>query len=124
MAFTLPPVVTFDDVFKLKDDPNVLIIDVREPSELQETGSIPRSINIPLNDVESVLKDLPNNEFEEKYGRTKPDFNFPIIFSCRSGKRAGQALEIAKNLGYKNLSNYKGSWLDWAQHIKEMERKE
>lgn len=47
MAFTLLPVVTFDDVFKLKDDPNVLIIDVREPSELQDTGSIPRSINIP-----------------------------------------------------------------------------
>lgn len=39
--------VSFEDVKSLKNDKNVLLIDVREPSELQETGVIPGSINIP-----------------------------------------------------------------------------
>lgn len=39
--------VSFEDVNKVKDDPSYLIIDVREPSELVEHGSIPGSINIP-----------------------------------------------------------------------------
>lgn len=39
--------VFFEEVTKLKDDPNYILIDVREPSELAEQGSIPGSINIP-----------------------------------------------------------------------------
>lgn len=39
--------VTFDYVKSLKDNKEVLLIDVREPSELEETGTIPGSINIP-----------------------------------------------------------------------------
>lgn len=40
-------IVNYDQVKKFTQDPNVLIIDVREPSELQETGVIDNSINIP-----------------------------------------------------------------------------
>lgn len=50
--------VTFDEVKTLKDDKKVYLIDVREPSELQETGSIPGSINIPrkilLNHISAI----------------------------------------------------------------------
>lgn len=38
---------TFEQVRALKEDKNVLLIDVREPSELQESGTIPGSVNIP-----------------------------------------------------------------------------
>jgi rhodanese-related sulfurtransferase len=39
--------VTVEYVKGLKNDKNVLLIDVREPSELEKTGTIPGSINIP-----------------------------------------------------------------------------
>lgn len=39
--------VNFDQVKQFTKDPNVLIVDVREPNELEETGRIDNSINIP-----------------------------------------------------------------------------
>lgn len=39
--------VVYEDVKALKDNKNTLLIDVREPSELQKTGVLPGSINIP-----------------------------------------------------------------------------
>lgn len=48
-AFSNMPgnIVNFEEVKNLQNDKNAYIIDVRSPSELAETGSIPGSINIP-----------------------------------------------------------------------------
>lgn len=41
------PVATYEEVKDLPNHPEKLLIDVREPAEIAETGSIPTSINIP-----------------------------------------------------------------------------
>ncbi|XP_055702982.1 uncharacterized protein LOC129801718 isoform X4 [Phlebotomus papatasi] len=41
-------IATYEEVKDLCNHPEKLLIDVREPHELLETGSIPTSINIPL----------------------------------------------------------------------------
>lgn len=41
------PVVSYEQVKDLPNHPEVTLVDVREPNELQETGIIPTSINIP-----------------------------------------------------------------------------
>ncbi|CAH0553925.1 unnamed protein product [Brassicogethes aeneus] len=110
-------IATFDEVKNLNK--NVVLIDVREPSELKEFGVIPGSINIPLKDVEKALKDLSSEEFGKLYGKNKPSLDTEIIFSCRSGRRSGLAADIAVKLGYQNVKNYQGSWLEWEQKIKE-----
>lgn len=106
-------VATTADIDDLPNHPEKLLIDVREPSELAATGQIPTSINIPLKTVRSELS-LSPEAFEKKYGRKKPSTSDPIIFSCRSGVRAGQAAFEADQLGYKNVKNYVGSWLEYA----------
>lgn len=40
-------VATFEDIENLPNQSQTLLIDVREPQELIDTGSIPGSINIP-----------------------------------------------------------------------------
>lgn len=40
-------IATYDEVKDLPNHPEKVLIDVREPNELQETGQIPTSINIP-----------------------------------------------------------------------------
>lgn len=40
-------IATYEEVKDLPNHPEKLLIDVREPTELAETGSIPTSINIP-----------------------------------------------------------------------------
>lgn len=115
-------IVNFEEVKLLSGGANsdALIIDVREPDELKETGVIPRSINIPCNflsvhvvsniicmkqyfivgQLEHVLKDLDNEAFKKKYAHAKPDQDSRIIFSCRSGRRSAEAATIAHKLGY------------------------
>lgn len=37
----------YEEIKDLPNHPEILLIDVREPSELEQTGQIPTSINIP-----------------------------------------------------------------------------
>uniref|UniRef100_A0A2M4C224 Putative heat shock protein n=1 Tax=Anopheles marajoara TaxID=58244 RepID=A0A2M4C224_9DIPT len=91
-----------------------LLIDVREPAELEATGRIPTSINIPVNEVKQELE-LPATAFEAKYGRRKPSHTDPIIFCCRIGVRSGNAAHEAEQMGFKRVKNYVGSWLEYAE---------
>lgn len=51
--------------------------------------------------VERALSaDISEQEFKKLYGRRQPECDQEIIFSCRTGRRAGQAAEIALKLGY------------------------
>lgn len=40
-------IATFEEIKDLPNHPEKLLIDVREPNELVETGKIPTSVNIP-----------------------------------------------------------------------------
>ncbi|EDV42396.2 uncharacterized protein Dana_GF17037 [Drosophila ananassae] len=107
-------IVDYDVVKKLPSEPQKLLIDVREPDELKETGQIPSSINIPLGVVSQELA-TSEQAFKSKYGRDKPKPDTEIIFHCKIGRRSLKAAEAATALGYKKVSNYEGSWLDWAE---------
>lgn len=110
-------IVDYDFVKNLPNRPEILLIDVREPEEIQELGQIPTSINIPLGKVQTELApDVIPEEFKQKYARDKPSLASPIVFYCRSGRRSQHASELAVALGYTNVKNYKGSWNDWAKH--------
>lgn len=46
-ASTVADLATYEEVKNLAKRPEVLLIDVREPNELAETGVVPTAINIP-----------------------------------------------------------------------------
>ena len=71
---------------KLKNSPNIRILDVREPHEW-EICHLPGSIFIPLNELPSKLSELdPTKEY---------------ILVCKVGKRSYSALEILLGAGFK-----------------------
>ncbi|EDV93056.1 GH18488 [Drosophila grimshawi] len=107
-------IVDYAVVKKLSKEPQKLLIDVREPKELKETGQIPSSINIPLGIVSQELA-ASDQLFKSKYGRNKPNPDTALIFHCRSGVRSLKAAEAAAALGFTDVKNYEGSWLDWAE---------
>lgn len=45
------PVVGYNEVKNLPNHPRIILVDVREPTELHETGSIPTSLNIPCETI-------------------------------------------------------------------------
>jgi rhodanese-related sulfurtransferase len=70
----------------LKEEKNVFLLDVREPKELQEYGSIKGYTNIPLSQVESRLSEIPKDKV--------------IVTLCERGVRAGRAANVLTRHGY------------------------
>ncbi|KAK6626789.1 hypothetical protein RUM44_009266 [Polyplax serrata] len=105
----------FKQLLEKKDKKDVYVIDVREQSEIDESGKIPGSIHIPLGDLAKALGDMTAEEFKKLYNANKPSKDAEIIFSCKSGNRSRKALQTGLDLGYKKAANYKGGWLEWAE---------
>ncbi|XP_022912305.1 uncharacterized protein [Onthophagus taurus] len=92
--------------------PQVLFVDVRRPDE--HKNAIPTTINIPIDTLEEVLKNMTSDEFKAKFGRDKPNFDTEIVFHCHAGGRSTRACKIATDLGYQNVRNFKGGWTEWS----------
>ena len=71
---------------------NYVLIDVREPMELEMDGKIEEAQNIPLGELEDRKQEVTN-------------LNGNIIFFCRSGNRSGKAVEFFKSQGMTNVYN-------------------
>ncbi|EFQ93962.1 hypothetical protein PTT_08488 [Pyrenophora teres f. teres 0-1] len=103
----------FNDVLHILDHPSDsrLLIDVREPHEY-DANSIPTAINIPVTSHPDALL-LPEEEFREQFGFEKPPRGKEVVFFCKAGVRSRAAAGIARQAGYVNVGEYRGSWLDW-----------
>lgn len=71
-----------------------LLVDVRSAAEFA-SGNAPGSINIPLQELGSRLKEIPTS--------------VPVVFCCASGSRSGMAKMMLKRKGYQKVFNV-GKW--------------
>ncbi|KAK5138597.1 hypothetical protein LTR08_000185 [Meristemomyces frigidus] len=106
---------TFEQMKQYTDSPSPsrIIIDVREPSEYAQ-GHLPHAINIPIKSQPDALF-LPADEFEDRFGFSKPSADEEVVFYCKSGVRSSAAAQLATQVGYKDVAEYRGSWLDWTR---------
>ncbi|KAI4733774.1 hypothetical protein E4T50_15672 [Aureobasidium sp. EXF-12298] len=95
-------------------DPSRVLIDVREPAEYA-AGYIPTAINIPVGSAPDALF-MPAHEFEDKFGFEKPTADQELVFYCKAGVRSSAAAGLAKQVGYKSVGEYRGSWLEWSKN--------
>ena len=71
-----------------------LLVDVREPAELKESGWLKDAINRPMSSFENKARGLPRDR--------------PIILYCRSGRRAAVAGDILTSMGFTQVYNAGG----------------
>jgi phage shock protein E len=95
---TLPDSVDVQTVNGLMNDPEVFLIDVREPYEY-EAGHIPGITLIPMGDIASRLNEIPTDK--------------EVIITCRSGNRSGQVADYLRAQGFTNVHNMEGGILAW-----------
>ena len=81
------------------------VIDVREGTEIEETGSIANAVNIPRGLIEMKL--TPSNDDKGLNANT------PIIVYCGGGSRASLAGKTLIELGFKNVQNLQGGFRGW-----------
>ena len=88
--------IHFDEVDQLSD--NQILLDVRNPDELDAQGYIKGAVNIPVNALRQRLHELPRNK--------------EIIIYCQVGLRGHVAYRQLVNNGYK-ARNLLGGYRTW-----------
>ena len=83
--------VTCDEMKKLLEEENTILIDVRTKEEYEEKH-LENAINIPLDSLENEISNYENIDKDTK-----------IIVYCKSGKRSNGATEILKKKDYKKI---------------------
>jgi len=124
---SIPPstLYSFEDIQSLtsKPEPNRILIDVREPSELAATGKIPGAHNVPVSTSPEAFF-LPSEEFEDKFGFARPSADDEVIFYCKAGVRSKAAAQLAGQAGFGGkVGEFPGSWLEWEARGGSVERK-
>lgn len=116
---------TFEEIQDLSTSPEAhrILIDVREPGELQSTGRIPGAQNLPISSAADGFF-LPADEFEERFGFPKPDpAKDEAIFYCKAGVRSRAATALAQQAGFAaKVGEFPGSWLEWAEKGGQVQR--
>lgn len=83
-------------------DASLVVLDVRTPAEYAE-GHVPGAVNIPHTELAARVAEL-----EAARGKD-------IVVYCRSGARAGQALDVLGKAGFKRLYHLKGDYTLWTE---------
>jgi rhodanese-related sulfurtransferase len=94
----LPPA----EVRKLIDQGDVLLVDVRDASEIKATGKLRGAVHIPRGMLEfRADPDLPSHEPAFEKAKT-------ILVYCGSGMRAALAGKTLRDFGYQRVYNAGG----------------
>ena len=80
---------------KTSMEANAVLLDVRTPEE-HKNGYLEGAVLLPLAELESKISSKVSGK------------NTPIYIYCRSGRRAGTAVEKLKAMGYTDLHNLGG----------------
>lgn len=87
--------------------PAPLLLDVRTAAEFAE-GRVPGAINIPVQELEARLAELPRDR--------------ELVVYCRSGRRAATASALLREHGYTRIREMEGSLLAWREKSLPIER--
>lgn len=85
----------------------VVVIDVREPEELQENGRIPGSVHAPRGNLEFFAD--PESPFH------KPVFASArqLVLHCGGGWRSALAAQTLQQMGFTNVAHLAGGFKAW-----------
>ena len=95
---SLPVDLTVQQVNEIKNNPDVVLIDVREQAEY-DAGHIPNVKLIPLGQLPNRVSEIPKDKF--------------VVMTCRSGNRSGRATRFLRDQGFDNVHNMEGGIVAW-----------
>ncbi len=89
---------------ELIEKPDLVVIDVRRPEEIESLGYIdaPNILHIPLEEL------LTNQAMWPE------DLDTPIVTNCKAGNRSTIAMSILWSYGYTDVRSLKGGFDGWA----------
>ena len=95
---SLPRDVDVQTTAALREQPDVMILDVREQDEW-DAGHIPGAVFMPMGQVPDRLSEIPKDK--------------TVIVQCRSGNRSSQVTDFLVQQGFTNVHNMAGGLKAW-----------
>ena len=97
--------INAEEAFKMVENNNCNLIDIREARELEKTGSVENSVHISRGMLEVFLD--PTSTF---FQQGKLDHKKEMVLFCAGGVRSALAVKALKNMGYEKVSHIDGGF--------------
>ena len=97
--------IDVDEAYKMLQNKNCNLIDIRESNELENTGSVEGATHIPRGMLEVYLD--PNSPI---FQNGKIDQNKEFVLFCAGGVRSALAVKSLKDMGYQKVSHIEGGF--------------
>lgn len=96
------------DLIAMLDDPNVVVVDIRDVRERQRSGFIPGSFHAPRGMIEFWV-DPESPYFKEVFGEDRK-----FVLHCASGWRSAITAAALQDLGFE-AAHLREGFSTWAQ---------
>ena len=96
------------DAIAMVDDPNVVIVDIRDIRERQRSGHIPGSVHAPRGMIEFWV-DPDSPYFKEVFGQPHKTY----LFHCASGWRSALTVATLQDMGF-DAAHLREGFSTWA----------
>jgi rhodanese-related sulfurtransferase len=97
------------DAIRMVEDPDVVIVDLRDVRERQRSGFIPGSFHCPRGMLEFWV-DPESPYFKEIFGQDKT-----FLFHCASGWRSALSVATLQDMGFQ-AAHLKDGFSTWKDH--------
>jgi len=97
--------INADEAFKMVEENNCNLIDIREARELEKNGTVENSVHISRGMMEIFLD--PNSAY---FQQGKLDQNKEMVLFCAGGVRSALAVKALHNIGYEKVSHIEGGF--------------
>src|SRR5438876_4263889 len=101
--------ISAENALKLKDDPNVLLVDIRDIRELDRDGRIPGAFHAPRGMLEFWV-DPESPYYKEIFGSGKK-----FAFFCAGGMRSALAAQTVQRMGLTPVCHIEGGFRAWKE---------
>lgn len=102
------------DLFEAwRDDPDMMVIDVRDEKDITETGIMPGAVPISLGTLGYKGDEtLPEKFWDDRLIDHKEK---PIVVTCLMGSMASLGAKQLQDMGYSDVRYVKGGTLGWKE---------
>ncbi len=95
---------------RLAQDPDALVVDVRDAADVSSTGLAPGGVNISL----GMLPVKADQELPEEWRDPRlQDRSRQLILTCQTGANAARGAKLLKDMGFTNVSVMDGGMQAW-----------
>lgn len=98
-----------EEAIKLHGNPDVVLVDIRDPRELERDGKVPGAFHVTRGMLEFWI-DPASPYYKEKFGEDKK-----FVFFCAGAMRSALAAKTAQDMGLKPVAHILGGFKGWKE---------